>query len=49
MELKDKEMASIEDRLQKLSALCHGDLRAQNHIRIVKLIINKAKRRNGKL
>lgn len=49
MELKEKEILAIEDRLQKIESICRGNLRAQNHIRIIRLTLNKAKRRDGKL
>lgn len=49
MELKEKEIQAIEERLQKIGCLCKGNLRAQNHIRMIRLTLNKARRRNGKL
>lgn len=49
MELKDKEIAAIEERLRKIEGSCHSDIGVLNHIRKIRLILNKAKRRNGKL
>lgn len=49
MELKDKEILAIEERLRKIDILCKGNLRVQNHTRMIRLTLNKAKRRNGKL
>lgn len=47
MELKEKEIIELEDRLRKIDILSRGNLRVQNHTRIIRLILNKAKRRNG--
>lgn len=49
MELKGKEVMAVEERLRKIEALCRGNLRAENHIRMIRLTLNKAKKRDGKL
>lgn len=49
MELKEKEIKDIEERLRKIDILCKGNLRVQNHTRMIRLTLNKARRRNGKL
>lgn len=47
MELKEKEVLAIEERLRKIEALCRGNLRVRNHIRMLKLTFDKAKRRKS--
>lgn len=49
MDFKEKEILDMESRLKKLDTYCRGNLRALNQVRMIRLTINKAKRRDGKL